>query len=42
VVAALAELEDRRGDAVLATASRDPDRIVRHAANEALKDRDDD
>jgi HEAT repeat protein len=42
VVAALAELEDRRGDAVLNAASQDRDQVVRHKATEALRDRDDD
>jgi HEAT repeat protein len=42
IVAALAELEDHRGDAVLSQASNDRDQIVRHKAAEALRDREDD
>jgi len=42
VVKALAETDDRRGTATLTIARQDGDRIVRHAAAEALKDRDDD
>ena len=42
VVAALAELEDARGEAVFNLASNDRDQIVRHKAAEALRDREDD
>jgi HEAT repeat protein len=39
VVKALAEIEDRRGDAVLAIAAREKDAAIRHTAAEALEDR---
>ena len=42
IVKALAETDDRRGDAVLALAARDKDHAIRHTAAEALKDRHDD
>jgi HEAT repeat protein len=38
-VKALAEIEDRRGDATLTLARQDRDRIVRRSAAEALEDR---
>ena len=41
VVAALAELEDERGEAVLNVASNDRDQIIRQKAAEALRDRED-
>jgi HEAT repeat protein len=42
VVEALAEMEDRRVEVTLGLARKDPDRIVRHRASEALEDREDD
>lgn len=42
VVAALADLEDRRGNEVLSVARKDPDQAVRHKASEVLHDREDD
>jgi len=42
VVKALAEIEDRRGDAVLAVAARDKDSAIRQTAAEALRDRRED
>jgi HEAT repeat protein len=42
VVHALSEMEDRRGDAVLAIAAREKDTTIRRVAAEALKDRHDD
>ena len=42
IVKALAETEDRRGDAILNIAQRDQDQIVRRVATEALKDRRED
>jgi HEAT repeat protein len=42
IVHALAELEDRRGDAVLALAAREKDTAIRRIAEEALEDRHDD
>jgi HEAT repeat protein len=42
VVAALAELEDQRGEPVLNLASNDRDQVVRHKAAEALRDLEDD
>jgi hypothetical protein len=42
VVRALADIDDRRGTATLTVARQDTDRIVRHAAAEALKNRDED
>jgi hypothetical protein len=42
VVAALADLEDSRGNEVLSVARKDPDQAVRHKASEALHDREDD
>jgi len=42
VVAALAELEDSRGNEVLSAARKDPDQVVRHKASEVLHDREDD
>jgi hypothetical protein len=42
VVKALADTDDRRGTATLTVTRQNSDRIVRHAAAEALKDRDND
>lgn len=42
IVKALAETDDRRGDAVLALAAKDKDQAIRHTAAEALKDRHED
>lgn len=42
IVKALAETEDRRGDATLIIAQRDQDQIVRRVAAEAVKDRRED
>ena len=42
IVKALAETDDRRGDAVLVLAAKDKDQAIRHTAAEALKDRHDD
>jgi HEAT repeat protein len=42
LVRALAEIEDRRGDAVLELAAREKDPAIRHTAAEALKDRHED
>jgi HEAT repeat protein len=42
VIEALAEMDDRRVNVTLALARKDRDRIVRHMAAEALKDREDD
>jgi HEAT repeat protein len=42
VVAALSDLDDRRGDDLLSLASQDRDQTVRHKAQEALRDRDHD
>ena len=42
IVKALAETDDRRGDAVLTLAAKDKDQAIRHTAAEALKDRHDD
>ncbi len=42
IVKALAETDDRRGDAVLALAATDKDQAIRHTAAEALKDRHED
>jgi HEAT repeat protein len=42
VIKALADMDDRRVNVTLALAKKDRDRIVRHTAGEALKDREDD
>lgn len=42
IVKAVAEIEDRRGDAVLRLAAKDKDQAIRHTAMEALKDRRED
>jgi len=42
VVRALAEIDDRRGDTVLALAAREKDAAIRHTAAEALKNRHED
>jgi HEAT repeat protein len=42
IVKALAETDDRRGDAVLVLAARDSDQAIRRTAAEALKDRHED
>jgi hypothetical protein len=42
VIKALADMDDRRVSVTLALAKKDRDRIVRHTASEALKDREDD
>jgi hypothetical protein len=42
IVHALAEMEDRRGDAVLTLAAREKDTAIRRLATEALHDRRDD